>query len=259
MSRAGVAPQAHRRGARVVRLADDSHLLPRDALQVLHHADRHPLGVEHRALLDVQLDERLRPVDTRRRLARVADSRELVAEPRAVDRHRVERLGQRQAAGIDQRAQHVGREARALLVGEEPDHQRPARPDRRGLQRRDRLQPGEHPVVAVVAPTGAHRVDVRPGHHGGQRFAPGVQPEHVADRVDGDRETELAHPADDEIAAAAVVVGEREPAATATVDRTDLRESVEPGEQPVSIDPQARPGGVVHAATSAASRPTTCR
>ena len=63
----------------MVRLADDAHLVPRDALKVLDSADRDPLGVEHRALLDVQLDVRVRPVQRQPGLAAIADARQAMA------------------------------------------------------------------------------------------------------------------------------------------------------------------------------------
>ena len=53
----GVVPQAHGCGAGVVRLAADGDLLPGDALHALDRTDRDALGLEHRTLFDVQLDE----------------------------------------------------------------------------------------------------------------------------------------------------------------------------------------------------------
>ena len=82
---AGVVAHRHRRRAGVVRLAGDRQLLPRDALDAGDGADRDALGLEDRALLDVQLDEGVRRRTGARRRAEVADARQLVAEAGAVD------------------------------------------------------------------------------------------------------------------------------------------------------------------------------
>ncbi len=99
----------------------------------------------------------------------------------AVDRDRGQRFIQRQAARVHQRAQHVGREAGALLVGEERNDQRPPRDDAGGIERRDHLESREDAQIAVVAPAGAHGVDMRTGHHRRERLRAGAQAEHVAD------------------------------------------------------------------------------
>ena len=59
-------------------------------------------------------------------------------------------------------------------------------------------EPGEHAEVAVEAPAGRHRVDVRAGHHPGRRRV-GARPggHDVADGVDADVEPEVVHPPDD--------------------------------------------------------------
>jgi hypothetical protein len=153
-----------------------------------------------------------------------------------------------------QRAEHVGCEAR-LLVGEERDDERPAAETRR-VQRLDRFESAEHAEIAVVAPAGAHRVDVRACHDRRDVLGAASQSEHVADRVDRDLEAELAHPADDEVAARAVLVGEREPAAPAALDRADLGEPIEPPHQAVGVDAQ---GFRSHPTSSSADFPTICR
>ena len=58
-----------------------------------------------------------------------------------------------------------GREAGALLVGEEGDGDRVRRGDAVLLERLDDLEPGEHAEVAVEAATGGDGVDVRAAHH----------------------------------------------------------------------------------------------
>ena len=145
-------------------------------------------------------------------------------------------------ADVHEAAHHVGREAGALLVGEEPDGQRAGELEAGGLDRLDHLQPGEHAEVAVVAAARGHRVDVRAGHHRrliGRVWHP---PDHVADRVDRDLEPEIAHPRDHEIAAGPVLVGERQPGTALRIgDRADARQLVETVDQAGTVDAQRRP------------------
>ena len=58
----------------------------------------------------------------------------------------------------------------------------------------------------------------------------------VADAVDPHVEPEVAHPADDQLAAAGVVVGERQPAVAAVAGVADGRQGLEVGQQPVGVD-----------------------
>ena len=67
----------------------------------------------------------------------------------------------REAADIDQRAQHVGREAHALFVGEGGDRDRTRRLEARGAQRLDRLEARQHAVAAVVDAGVDDGVDMR--------------------------------------------------------------------------------------------------
>ena len=64
----------------------------------------------------------------------------------------------------------------------------------------------------------------------------------VADRVDRHVEPEVAHPRHDEVAALAVVVGQRQPGAAPLavrpVDRADLAERLDPCRQAVAVDAQ---------------------
>jgi len=245
----------------MVGLADDVDLLPGDALQVLHGADGDPLEIEHRPLLDVQFDEGGRTDATQRCRTGVADAGQLLAQHGAVDRARGKRLVQRQPARVDQRAEHVGCKARALLVGEESHHQRPLGADTGVIERSDDLEPGEHPVVAVIGAAGTHGVDVRAGHHRRQIGpTPGAQAEDVANGVDRHLQAELAHPADDEIAAAAVVVGERQPAARTGSGAANVGQRRQAREQARAIGLDARGlGDCRHASTSSADLPTTSR
>ena len=81
----GVPAHAHRRGARMVRLAADRDLLPGDALDALDGTDGDALGFEHRTLFDVQFDERVRHETWARMRPGIANPVQFVAEPRTVD------------------------------------------------------------------------------------------------------------------------------------------------------------------------------
>jgi len=73
------------------------------------------------APLDVQLDVSVDVWLADRRVASVANALEFFASDLAVDADRAKRLFERHRPGEHQAAEHVGLEARALLVGEEGD------------------------------------------------------------------------------------------------------------------------------------------
>jgi hypothetical protein len=148
-------PHAHRCRPGVVRHADQLELRPGDALDALDRADGHPFQDEHRPLLDVQLDVAVHGRRSDRRGAAVADAREVLADRAAVDALDAQCGLQRQIALEHEAPHHAGREARALLVGEEGDGERILGADAGILQRLDDLEPGEHAVVAVVQAAGA--------------------------------------------------------------------------------------------------------
>ena len=206
---------------------------------------RDALVLQHRALLDVQLDERVRRRARHGHRAGVADPFELVADSCTVDADRVECVLDPQPTDVDEAAHHVGREPGALLVGEEADGDRAAGFDAGPLQRLDHLQPGEHPEVAVVATAGTDGVDVGTHHHR-CAFAGPPRGDHVADAVDRHVEAEVAHPGHHELAPGAIVVAERQAAASATLDRTDLGQRFQTLEQAVDVDPQAEVVGGAH-------------
>jgi len=66
----------------------------------------------------------------------------------------------------------------------------------------------------------------------------------VADGVDTDVEAQIAHPADDQIPPRPVVIGERQPAGapTGSVNRADLGQRLEPGQQAGPVDPKITVG-----------------
>ena len=77
-----------------------------------------------------------------------------------VDGFDIEGLLEGHATDVDEAAEHVGSEARALLVGEERDRDRMHRFDTGGVECLDDLETGEYPEVAVEAPPGADGVDM---------------------------------------------------------------------------------------------------
>ena len=170
--------------------------------------------------------------------AEIADAAQLIAHRAAVLVGGGIGLVQPQPAGIDQAAQHVGLEARALLVGEERHGDRPARRDLGFVQRPHDLEAGQHAVIAIVTAAGAHRVDVAAGHDRRQVLRSGAQADHVADGVDADVEPERLHPAHDQIAADPVFVGERQPGAATTLDGTDPSQFIQRAQQAPFVEPQ---------------------
>ena len=73
----------------------------------------------------------------------------------------------------------------------------------------------------------------------GARFSrAGAQADHVADGVDADVEPERLHPADDQVAAGLVLVGERQPGAAAALDGADSGQFIQGAQQAPFIEPQ---------------------
>ena len=186
----------------------------------------------------MQLDEGMRFQRARLGRAEIADAAQLVADRNAVLVGGGIGLVQPETTGIDQAAHHVGLEARALLVGEEGDGDRPARRGLGLVQRAHDFQAGQHAVIAVIAAAGAHGVDVAAGHHRREVLGAGAHADHVADGIDAHVEARRLHPADDEVAAGLVLVGERQPRAAAAVDGADPGQFVERAEQALFIDTQ---------------------
>jgi hypothetical protein len=234
---ARVAPQRHRRGAGVVGLAGQRELPPRDALHPGDHPDDLAAPLENGPLLDVQLDEGVRRHARHRCSTGPADPLELVAQHGTVDADGRQRRLEVEPSGVNEAAEHVGGEAAALLVGEERHRQRPAGGVAGVLERPHHLEPGEDPERAVVAASGPDGVDVAAGHDGrGARVPPGPGGDDVADPVDPHIEAEVAHPAHDQLAAAGVVVGERQPAVAAVAGVAHRGQGLEVGQQPRTVD-----------------------
>ena len=248
----GVAAHVHRRRAGVVGLALQRHGPVEDAGDRLGHADVVSGPLQHRALLDMQLQE-------------AGDVGEVPGRPRRRLRRGVEAgLGQRLAqrpAGVvagagdplrphlpaDRLAAEHAAEAPLLVGGR--DHLDGAAGGNAGvLHRPHRLQRRQHPQRAVEGPAVGHRVEMRADEHRGPlpRLPP---PEDVPDRVHPRREARGLHPLHQPAPPGHVLRREGDPVdprpagdAAEVVDRLDV------GAQAGEVD--ARP----HAASTAPER-----
>ena len=81
--------KVHGGGASVIGLACDGQLGPRDPLNAGHRSDGHALGLQHRALLDVEFHERPGGRAGTRRGAPVADAVQFGTQHGAIDAHDV--------------------------------------------------------------------------------------------------------------------------------------------------------------------------
>ncbi|MCU1533477.1 MAG: rne, partial [Arthrobacter sp.] len=113
------------------------------------------------------------------------------------------------------------------------------------VERAHDLDAGQYAVVAVELAAGRLGVDVAAGHDRGQGIvAAGAAHEAVADLVDGDGHSGVPGPADDQVAALPVQVGERQPADAALGRGADLRQFHERGPQPFAVDAQSVEVGI---------------
>jgi len=240
-----VLAQMHRGGARMGVLADDVRLVPAHALHAGDDADVLGLGLENRALLDVQLEERrerMRPAWFR---AAIADRFERGAEafagtvlardrPRAVERPREHPRGG-----------HGRREPRAFLVG--PVHHL----DRReglvtgldqGAQRLERAEHAEHAVEFAAGGLGIEMATECDRRHVG---LPRPSREHCAHVVDGHGAAELFGARLEPIAHFSVEIAQREPADAALGRAADRGSLHQLAPQPLAVDLQ-----ILHACLS---------
>src|SRR5262249_50737857 len=103
--------------------------------------------------------------------ADIAEARQSLADGCAVEA--ADRVGilERKAADIDQAPHRIGWKARALLIGEGDERQRPARGAACVVDRLARFEARQHAVETVVAAAGPDRVDVGAEHDGRQVLA----------------------------------------------------------------------------------------
>ena len=165
----GIAPVGHGRRAGVRRLAAEDHAVALDADRAEHGSDGHAEALEHRPLLDVQLEigaHVAQPaLGCRRAVELDAVLADDVLEALAVGVAQVAHRVGVERAGHGGGAEEAAAEARALLVG--PVHERD-RAGRRALSRdrAQRLESG-HDAERPIQPAAVrHRVDVRADHDG---------------------------------------------------------------------------------------------
>ena len=171
LRRAGqrVAPLVHRRRAGMRGLAAEGDLVPLDTERSQHDPEREPHRLEHRPLLDVQLEVRGGVLQLRARLERPVELDAVLGSASgSATPVRVAPLPQLvlvvHRARRRRRAEQRAAEARALLVG--PVHQ----PDgRRRLpvlgEPPHHLHPGHHVQAAVEPAAVRDRVDVPADQH----------------------------------------------------------------------------------------------
>lgn len=230
-------------------------------MQILHRADRQTFALQHRPLFDMQFEIGMRLEEAGLPVAGIADAGEFLPEHAAIGADsRQHRFGI-DAAGVDQRAHHVGGIAYTLLIGERGDRDRARRRKVRCLERLDHLQPGKHAVAAVIDTCIDDGVDMRADE---QRCLPGVfralpDAEYVADQVDGDIEPGLPQPADEEVAALFVGVGGGQPDQPALAITANSTKFSDTAEQALCIDGDhaVASAGILPASTSAGLMPTS--
>src|SRR5262249_16882578 len=141
-------------------------------------------------------------------------------------------------ADIDQAAHRVRRKARAFLVGESDERQRPAGDVAHIVHGLARFKPGQDSIEAIIATAGRDGIDMRPEHHRRGVRTAGANADDVANGVDCDGKGELAHPFNKQIAPGAVLVAECEATIAAAGQGTDPVESCKSLEQPIAVDPR---------------------
>ena len=208
-----------------------------------------PMRLEHRGLLDVQLDER---VHGRRIEPRLGDPARGRSPPRAVRRRARRRRGRARLEGVraeraDERATADAAGAEARLLPGDGDHLEAAARREAGVaQRAHRLDRAQHADDAVVAAGVERRVDVRAGDHARcVRLAARPAAPEVAERVEARLEARAAHPLRHPLQGLRVGRREhlaRDPAGLGVV--VELREPVD-----------RRVEAVAHAAPGVTSRP----
>ena len=205
-----VLAAAHRNGARVSGETGYRHAQARRAGDRSHDADREALVQQHRALLDVRLDERddvlAAPVDIAPAIRIAAEVDERLPHRDAlvvglVEPSRLEAAGHRLAP--DQRRA----EAHAFLVAEADNFERVRQALAAVVQVLHAGDGGEDAEQPIVLARVSHAVLVRAGHHDGRiriyRFVP---TDDVAERIEPRCHASAAHQADQVLAGLLVLL-----------------------------------------------------
>ena len=232
-----VAAQVHRRRAGVGRSARQAQVEPAHPLHALHHADLPALGLEDRALLDVQLEHRAEADRARLGLATPADAVERGPEAVAPGIGPAVAVIAAVDAGPDARAQHGGREARAFLVRPVDQHQRRLGLEARLVKRPQHLEPREDAQHTVELAARGLGVQVAAHGDGRQvRAPPRAGGEHVARLVHDHRHSQRIALRPEPVPHAAVVLGQRQAGDAAVRGAADLRRFHETAPQPGCVD-----------------------
>ncbi len=168
VARKRVAPQLHRRRAGVRRLAGEHRHVALDAERAEHGRRRLVAALEHRALLDVQLEVGARAAQLRARLVHPGEVDVVAgdARPRAARRRGRAGRGPRRPRACPRRRTSRTGCARSARPPRRPSRRAAARPAGCPLGvRAQRLERGEDPERAVEPAAGGHRVDVRADDH----------------------------------------------------------------------------------------------
>jgi len=201
-----------------------------------HDPDVAAFAVQHRGLLDVQLEIGVEHAGAQLLRAGVADRGQRVADGGAGVVGGGHDALQGQQAGEGHGTHHRRAEARALLVGP-ADHLDSAL----GLQtavveRANHLQAAQHAEDSVIA--AAADLSVEMAADGDRRqagFATRAAGEDVAELVDRDLAAGAARPLDEEVAHRLVLVREGEAAQTDVAEPTDLGRALQAVPQPFGV------------------------
>ena len=213
---AGIVAHMHGRGACVVGHTMQREFGPGNSLHTFDDPDLQALAIQHRTLFNVQFNKTVDPVVAHCCSTGVTDAAQLIAHGGTVNTLCGQGCGEWQITLKHQTTHHVGGESRALLICEKRHRNRSLGSHFGVAQSGDHLQSGKHPVVAVIESAGAHRVDVRAGHHGSCVFEPRVQRDHIANGIHRDGHAQLPHACHGPVAALLVSIGKRQAADTPT-------------------------------------------
>ena len=239
-----VLAHMHGGGACVAFLARHRAFDPAQPLPVGDDADLLALGLQNRALFDVQLEEGVHLARAHLFLTLPADPFEFIPEPLALGVHPVQRPVERVLARKYARGEHSGGVTRAFLVRPVGDDNRMLCLDIQIIQRADDLQAPQHAQDTIIFPT--RRLGIKVAAHIDRQcirvraFAPG---EHVADLVDTHGAAGLFTPLLEQVAAFAVFIRQGlavVPARDAGADLGHLHQAVP---KPFAVDTQIFTGG----------------
>src|SRR5262245_29876440 len=233
-----IVPQMHRRRAGMAGAAGDGDLGPDHSGDTFDRSDGAVFVLEDRTLLDVRFEVSMWSEPAGLGAAGVADALEFVPHAPSVDP--ADRVGvrERNTTNIGQAAHRIWRKARAFLVGESDERQRPAGDVAHIVQGLTYFKPGQDSIEAVIATASRDCVDMRPEHHRRGVRTARADADDVANGVDCDGKRELAHPFNEQIAPGAILVAECEATIAAARQGTDTVEGRKPFEQPITVDPR---------------------